>query len=229
MNAYEKIRAALEQATGGRPSNIAAAQAALAALAELEKAAAEPVAEVGGDFALYWAGTGPIQPLIVRYNIKVGSFLYAAPPAPVAEIREVVVTDEMARRVYYSFDGDLRMAEAEQARLYLTAWRSELGPALGLVTREEMARSVEIRDTEIARLETDLELARIEVARLRDALDQSAIEYADLAVSAKSLEEHLHALVEVSEDSTIARARAVMNGDDIGEDEDAARAGNGGE
>ena len=39
-----KIRAALEQATGGRPSNIAAAQAALAALAELEKAVAEPVA-----------------------------------------------------------------------------------------------------------------------------------------------------------------------------------------
>ena len=35
-----KIRAALEQATGGRPSNIAAAQAALAALAELEKASA---------------------------------------------------------------------------------------------------------------------------------------------------------------------------------------------
>lgn len=67
-----------------------------------------------------------------------------------------------------------------------------------------------------------------EIARLRDALDQSALEYADLAVSAKSLEEHLHALVEVSEDSTIARARAVMNGDDIGEDEDAARAGNGG-
>ena len=42
MNAYEKIRAALEQATGGRPSNIAAAQAALAALAKLERAAAEP-------------------------------------------------------------------------------------------------------------------------------------------------------------------------------------------
>lgn len=70
-----------------------------------------------------------------------------------------------------------------------------------------------------------------EIARLRDALDQSALEYAELTVSAKYLEEHLHALVEVSEDSTIARARAVMNGDDIGEDadEDAARVGNGGE
>lgn len=65
-----------------------------------------------------------------------------------------------------------------------------------------------------------------EIARLRDALDQSALEYAELTVSAKSLEEHLHALVEVSEDSTIARARAVMNGDDIGEDEDEARSGN---
>lgn len=98
----------------------------------------------------------------------------------------------------------------------------------------ELQQSVEIRDTEIARLETELEAARTEVTRLRDALDQSALEYADLAVNAKSLEEHLHALVEVSEDSTIARARAVMNGDDIGEDadedadEDESRAGNGG-
>lgn len=73
----------------------------------------------------------------------------------------------------------------------------------------ELQQSITVRDTEIARLETDLEVARREV---------------------KSLEEHLHALVEVSDDSTIERARAVLNGDDIGEDadEDAARAGNGG-
>ena len=82
----------------------------------------------------------------------------------------------------------------------------------------------------IAELEQSVTVRDTEIARLRDALDQSALEYADLTVSAKSLEEHLHALVEVSDDSTIARARAVLNGDDIGEDEDedAARAGNGG-
>ena len=87
--------------------------------------------------------------------------------------------------------------------------------------REELRIYRETENKRIAELE-------LEVARLRDALDQSALEYADLAVSAKSLEEHLGALVEVSDDSTIARARAVMNGDDIGEDEDEARAGNGG-
>ena len=102
---------------------------------------------------------------------------------------------------------DARIAQLERE---CSQWRDELR-----IYREaenariaELERSVTVRDTEIARLETDLELARREV---------------------KSLEEHLHALVEVSEDSTIARARAVLNGDDIGEDEDTARAGNGGE
>lgn len=101
---------------------------------------------------------------------------------------------------------DARIAQLERE---CSQWRDELR-----IYREaenariaELERSVTVRDTEIARLETDLELARREV---------------------KSLEEHLHALVEVSDDSTIARARAVLNGDDIGEDEDTARAGNGG-
>ena len=97
------------------------------------------------------------------------------------------------------------------SQLSLATW---IG-AEALAALAELERSVTERDTEIA--------------RLRDALDLSALEYADLAVSARSLEDHLHALVEVSEDSAIARARAVMNGDDIGEDEDEARAGNGGE
>lgn len=102
---------------------------------------------------------------------------------------------------------DARIAELERE---CSQWRDELR-----IYREaenariaELEQAVAIRDTEIARLETDLELARREV---------------------KSLEEHLHALVEVSDDSTIARARAVLNGDDIGEDEDTARAGNGGD
>lgn len=101
-----------------------------------------------------------------------------------------------------------------------------------LVRRSSAADIIARADTRIAELETALAERDTEIARLRDALDQSALEYADLAVSAKSLEEHLHALVEVSEESAIARARAVMNGDDIGEDEDegedAARAGDGG-
>ena len=111
-----------------------------------------------------------------------------------------IETAEIAARA------DTRIAELERECLQ---WRDEL----------RIYRETE--NKRIAELES-------EVARLRDALDQSALEYADLAVSAKSLEEHLSALVEVSDDSTIARARAVLNGDDIGEDEDTARAGNGG-
>lgn len=94
--------------------------------------------------------------------------------------------------------------------------------------RDELRIYRETENSRIAELEQAVTVRDTEIARLRDALDQSALEYADLAVSAKSLEEHLGALVEVSDDSTIARARAVMNGDDIGEDEDEARAGNGG-
>ena len=94
--------------------------------------------------------------------------------------------------------------------------------------RDELRIYRETENKRIAELEQAVTVRDTEIARLRDALDQSALEYADLAVSAKSLEEHLGALVEVSDDSTIARARAVMNGDDIGEDEDEARAGNGG-
>jgi len=126
---------------------------------------------------------------------------------------------------------DARIAEMERDNERIDAqWRDELRIYRETENKRiaELEQSVTVLDTEVARLETDLELARREVSRLREALDQSALEYADLSVSAKSLEDHLHALVEVSEDSTIARARAVMNGDDIGEDEDAARAGNGG-
>jgi len=101
---------------------------------------------------------------------------------------------------------DARIAELERE---CSQWRDELRIYRETENKRiaELEQSVTVRDTEIARLETDLELARREV---------------------KSLEEHLHALVEVSDDSTIARARAVLNGDDIGEDEDTARAGNGG-
>lgn len=109
---------------------------------------------------------------------------------------------------------DSRIAELERE---CQQWRDELRIFRETENKRiaELERSVTVRDTEIA--------------RLRDALDQSALEYADLAISAKSLEEHLSALVEVSEKSTIALARAALNGDDSeDEDEDAARAGNGG-
>lgn len=63
----------------------------------------------------------------------------------------------------------------------------------------------------------EIDRLRAEVARLREALDLSALEYADLAVRARSLEEHLHALVEVSDDLTIAQARAALAPGEAGE------------
>jgi hypothetical protein len=51
-----------------------------AELAHRDAAAGEPVAVVGSDFSLFWAGSGPIAPLIERHNIKVGAKLYTTPP-----------------------------------------------------------------------------------------------------------------------------------------------------
>ena len=42
-------------------------------------AGSEPVAVVGSDFTLYWAGTGPIAPIVEKHRIKVGSPLYTHP------------------------------------------------------------------------------------------------------------------------------------------------------
>lgn len=177
MNAYEKIRAALEQAYKERhePRRVdLRIDEALAALAELERAAAEPVAWCNpSEFASFVGKprTGAQTHALDVFSQRGGRDtmpLYAAPPAPVAEIRDVVVTDEMCDRAYIGkwrgvpelIGHEPDDEDRQWSREWLEAWRSELGPALWLVTREEMARSVEIRDTEIARLETDLELAR---------------------------------------------------------------------
>lgn len=53
-------------------------EAAEAELARRDASAGEPVAVVGSDFSLFWAGSGPIAPLIQRHNIKVGAKLYTA-------------------------------------------------------------------------------------------------------------------------------------------------------
>ena len=54
--------------------------------------------------------------------------------------------------------------------------------------------------------------AKREIARLREALDVSALEYADAMCEVNDLREHLEALVNVSEQSTIELARAALAG-----------------
>lgn len=63
-------------------------EAAEAELARRDSAAGEPVAVVGSDFSLFWAGSGPIAPLIERHNIKVGDKLFSAaqPSSCITEI-----------------------------------------------------------------------------------------------------------------------------------------------
>lgn len=100
MNAYEKIRAALEQAYKERhePCSVELRiDEALAALAELEKAAAEPVAWMWNGMLgipqVYasqkrptWPDAGSSPAMAVAINVRP---LYTAPPpAPIAEMRE---------------------------------------------------------------------------------------------------------------------------------------------
>ena len=127
-------------------ADLANNKSAIAALAELERAAAEPVAWMWEDMLgishTYvspkrptWPDAGAISEMAAAINVRP---LYAAPPAPVAEIREVAVTDEMCERVFARACGtEVSDGAFRVTRKLLAAWRAELGPALGLVELKE--------------------------------------------------------------------------------------------
>ena len=106
------------------------------ALAEQERAAATPVAIVRGT-VVEWVGAEPMA----------GTRLYTTPPpAQVAEMREPAeVTDEMCDRAYIrKWRGVPELIghepddeDRQWSREWLEAWRSELGPTLGLVEIRE--------------------------------------------------------------------------------------------
>lgn len=99
MNAYAKIRAALVLC------DCETCTEALAALADLERAAAEPVAWIickpthGHDIGRYLAWNAGHVPHSVG---SAAEPLYAAPPAPVAEIREP--TPEECERICTEYE-----------------------------------------------------------------------------------------------------------------------------
>ncbi len=150
MNAYDKIRAALEMARELVPAGLgmpAYANEALAELAKLERAAAEP---------LFILTTGAIDSdgeqddwdIECDSSRRLESFcaahpgdtvkLYAYPPTPVAGIREVVyATAEMASRVANSYFGTDTPADMSDMMEVLGYWQRELGPTLGLVELKE--------------------------------------------------------------------------------------------
>ena len=155
MNAYEKIRECIYH------PNVAKEDQALAALSELERAAAEPVAWMWEDMLgishTYvsskrptWPDAGASPEMAVAINVRP---LYTAPPAPVAEIRAAVVTDELGKKVYEKWIRLPRRIDCSFAVSHgidmIAAVRAELGPALGLVelkepTPEECERILDI-------------------------------------------------------------------------------------
>jgi len=136
-NNIAKIRKAL---IGSSPWTSLTPQAdALAALAELERAASEPVAY---QYAHPYFGGGKIWRQEQRWNGHTSDearALYAAPPAPVAEIREVEITDAMALRISEKYHGIQFEADFSVGlgRDMIAAVRAELCPALGLVELKE--------------------------------------------------------------------------------------------
>lgn len=58
-----------------------------------EAALPEPVVVIGKDFRLQWAAKGTLTEIAERTGIRVGSLLYAHPPAsPTAEVVEELAT-----------------------------------------------------------------------------------------------------------------------------------------
>jgi len=166
MNAYDKIARVLRNARLNMAPNARMEpdiDVALAALAELEKAAREPVATVcliTDRFAHDHCIEAQLQ-VTPSAQFPIGTKLYTAPPAPVAEIRDVVVTDEMCDRAYIGkwrgvpelIGHEPDDEDRQWSREWLEAWRSELGPALGLVEiREPTPEECERIDREWKRL-----------------------------------------------------------------------------
>ncbi len=136
-NNIAKIRAALEYAMSAArllvlPGLHRDAEAGLAALAELEKAATEPAGKVGDGFVTWSANKCP----------PIGSDLYTTPPPakPAPQFVAGEVDDAMCERVWLAKFPGYESADPLQCaitRNWLLAWRSELGHALGLVEIRE--------------------------------------------------------------------------------------------
>ena len=126
MNNIDKIRKALN--TGDASDLLTAMEA----LAELERAAAEPVAYCNGDNLNIGI---PLRfQAFTRQQAFASTPLYAAPPAPVAEIREP--TPEECERIYSFWIGaegcSGRTPGERMGRIMFDACRAVMWPKEGL-------------------------------------------------------------------------------------------------
>jgi hypothetical protein len=115
------------------------------------------------------------------------------------------------------------MAELRHAALFLDAWRAELGPQLGLASADRIAElqtAITVRDTEIARLETDLELARRDAERyrwIRDSDNEGPISAGNATAFGEYGFERVEWFYDDELDAAVDEARAAMGvGDAIG-------------
>ena len=163
MDAFELIRSELRKSMGDKRSK------ALAALAELEKAAPQFVAgEVTAEMSSRVANSyfGVDTPANMSDMLEVLRYWQRElGPALGLETQrhrdnEIDALKEKLAR------SDARIAELERE---CTQWREELRIYRETENKRiaELEQSVTVRDTEIARLETDLELARRDAERYR--------------------------------------------------------------
>lgn len=106
-----------------------------AALAARQPGAQEPVAVVGPDFTLLWAGSGPIALIVERHGLKRGSLLYAAPPAQgidLGQFREAVEAQHAALMSSWCGDPETKdAADQQRDRLLALIDQRDAAPGVG--------------------------------------------------------------------------------------------------
>lgn len=150
----------------------------------------EPVAVVASDYALFWAGSGPITPLVDRNGVKVGSQLITTDQAEdyaAAKVREAL---EEAALVCEERSGDVRYVHEREVYACADAIRALLHDYDALV--EDNGDYVEAAcelATENHRLRQALELAYGAMNYMGDILNNmDAVEEKDIAATGQAFE-----------------------------------------
>jgi hypothetical protein len=83
----------------------------------------EPVAVVAKDYAIFWAGSGPISPIVKKHDLRPGSKLYATPQV---STKIAQMTDAQKEHLIGRFFSEEWSREAARGLIH------DLGQALGI-------------------------------------------------------------------------------------------------